>query len=299
MTGNLRLKEYRGQYTFLSMLRNVKLNFGPVANADTHPLEQVYLFRIFEALSKWEQFYNYNFYIISANSEWSYELDKKSIVLYMSNEDHVLPSKLEKALMVFTPYCPLGAQCPQNCFAIPLGYNGALEEKEFIPIEKRTYDVFFSGNMYKRRLPFWAGVQFFSFKTKIKMESADKHHLQFNRSFTGGMSSSQYSDILMNSKIALVPEGYKSNISFRFFEAAKYGTVIITKKLYDYWFFREFPGVEVDSWLNVGKYIRQLLTQPDLLETYQKKILGYYNTYCQEGVVAQFIIEKISIKTFR
>ena len=293
---NSRLTEYREMHRFLSMLKNVKLNFGPVPNADTHPLEQVYIFKIFEILSEWEQFYNYNFYIISANSEWSYQLDKKSIVVYLSNEDHSIPKYFEKALFVFTPYCPLGAECPDNCYPIPLGYNGSLEEKEVVPIAERKYDIFFSGNIYKRRLPFWVGLQLFSFRNKISMKSTVKHLLQFNRSFTGGMSPSVYSEVLMNSKIALVPEGYISNISFRFFEAAKYGTVVITKKLYDYWFLRSFPGVELDGWLNVGKHIRKFLDQPELLEDYQSKVVEYYNQFCREDVVANFIIKQITEK---
>ena len=55
-----------------------------------------------------------------------------------------------------------------------------------------------------------------------------------------------YAKMMMNTKIALVPEGYLSNNSFRFFEAARSGTVIISADLYDYPFYRPFSGVKIN-----------------------------------------------------
>ena len=51
----------------------------------------------------------------------------------------------------------------------------------------------------------------------------------------------------MDTKIALIPEGYLSNNSFRFCEAARYANIRITPKLYKYWFYKNFPGIQVKT----------------------------------------------------
>ena len=117
--------------------------------------------------------------------------------------------------------------------------------------------------------------------------------IQFNRKFTGGMTPKKYSEILMNSKIALVPEGYLSDISFRFFEAAKFGCVIFTNELYDYWFFKMFPGYELKSWHNLHKKIVNILSDKSLLSEMQKRTMSYYSKYCDEKATCEFIIKII------
>lgn len=289
-----RLNEFIKKYNFLQSLPNVHLNFAAMTQAQKHPLEQVYIHNIFAALKDWAHFEDYQFYIIGSNANWNYEFDKKSIVLYLSNEDHQIPEVLNNALAVFTPYCPTGKVCPNNCFPIPLGYNGSLSNLSVRAIEERKIDVFFSGNLHKRRLPFFAGMKTHLWKNKFSRRKQANYHIQFNNSFGGGMSPEEYSQILMNSKIALVPEGYRSNVSFRFFEAAKYGTIIITKGLYDYWFFKEFPCIQVESWMEVGKQIRYLLDHPELVSEMHLKLLNYYQHNCSEEVVANYIIEQVA-----
>ena len=290
------LQSYIDKYNFIKDLPNVELNFGPVNEKTKHPLEQIYLHGIFKVLSTVPSFGNYQFYVIGSNAPWDFKIDEKSIVFYMSNEKHDIPESLSKAFLVFTPYCPLSSR-PKNVFPIPLGYNGSLRDLPVKPINERTIDVFFSGNLHRRRGPFYLGAQLFLMGQKL-FGGAKKHNLQvsFGRQFGGGLSPEKYSEVSMNSKIALVPEGYLSNNSFRFFEASKYGTLIITKKLYDYWFYKAFPGYQTNNWIGVGGKIRYLLNHPDKMEEMHRNIRKYYEENCSEKAVAEYIIGKIAEK---
>ena len=291
-----KIEEYRSKHAFLDQLENVKLNFGPVNDHQIHPLEQVYMYNIFKELSSWSRFSTHQFLIIGANAPWDFNINSKSVIFYLSNEDHIIPNRLLQAKAIFTPYCPL-ENCPANCFSMPLGYNGSLSELSMTTINEREFDVFFSGNLHRRRISFYLNAQHY-FKTNdlkalVNKNKKTNNSINFTRSFGGGLPPDLYSSSLMNSKIALVPEGYLSNNSFRFFEACKYGNVIITKKLYDYWFYKEFPGIQLNNWIGLKSTIRNLLKNPEEIENIHKKTLRYYHKFCTELSVAGYIIERL------
>lgn len=277
-------------------LENVILNFGPVPHEEAHPLEQVYIHNIIRELRGWKNFDDYRFYILNAYEPKDFKFDQNSIIIYLSNEDHVIPKELLVAKAVFTPYRPL-VNPPKNCFEIPLGYNGSLESLPIIPVAERPLDIFFLGNLHRKRILFFIYTKihkFFYNTGKALSRAKTKEYIVFSRKFTGGVKPAEYSDILMNSKIALVPEGYKSDISFRFFEAAKYGNVIITKRLYDYWFFKDFPGIQVESWRELGRTIRNLLKNESEMRSIQQKTIAYYEKNCSEKAVSDYMIKRIS-----
>jgi len=284
-------ESYRQKHAFMAELPNVSLNFGPVEDENAHPLEQVYLSNIFKNLSQEPHFKNFNFYIIGSQAPWDFEINEKSVVFYMSNEDHVIPESVSKAHAVFTPYCPLN-NCPSNVFAIPLGYNGSLRELPIKPIEERSIDVFFSGNLHRRRGPFFLGTKLFLFMAKM-MGKPYNLRVGFGRQFGGGLSPDEYSKVLMDSKIALVPEGYISNNSFRFFEASKYGTIVITKTLYDFWFYKNFPGYQRSNWFGLGRLLNRLLSDEAKMKAVHQEMLSYFQSQCSENAVAHYIAEQL------
>ena len=135
-------------------------------------------------------------------------------------------------------------------------------------------------------------------KKKMKdlfVKNNDEEMIVFSRSFTGGITPEEYSETLMNSKIALVPEGYKSDISFRFFEAAKFGCIIITPKLYDFWYYSKFPGVQLDNWRQLNSVLKVLDNNPDELQKIHELTKNYYENYCSEKAVANFIISTVAL----
>ena len=293
----LKLKEYNLPHKFLSDLDNVSLNFGPVTDVRIHSLEQVYIANIFKFLVKYSIFKNFQFYILSANSEYNFKIDKSSIVFYLSNEDHSVPDNILKAKAIFTPYCPLEIdKRPANCFPIPLGYNGSQVDLPIIDMESRINDTFFSGNIHKKRIPFFLNSLIFLNRRKLLNAfnvASSKDLIYYNRKFTGGLSAEDYSNILMNTKIALVPEGYMSDISFRFFEATRFGCVVITPKLYNYWFFKDFPGIQIDHWGQLHSKVNYLFKNPSLFLEIQKKTLQYYKNSCSEEAVSKFVLKHL------
>lgn len=284
-------QSFINKYHDLLSMPNVSLNFGPVTAAQKHPFEQVYMHGLMTLLASWKYFNDFDIYVIGANAPWDYEIDDRSIVFYLSNEDHSIDPRLLAAHAIFTPYCPTN-NCPKNCFPIPLGYNGSIPEKSIQPIENRKIDVFFSGNIYKRRLPFAAGVVAYKARNIFNWKKPNDY-FQFNRVFGGGLEPLEYADVLMNTKVALVPEGYLSNVSFRFFEAARYGCIIISPKLYDYWFFKAFPGIVIEHWLQLPKTLSKLQKSQDWQADLHEKTLDYYSTYCSEKAVAAYIVQTL------
>tara|TARA_B110000091_G_C13779313_1_gene460368 strand:+ start:952 stop:1851 length:900 start_codon:yes stop_codon:yes gene_type:complete len=288
-------KKYVSNHQFLSNLENVDLNFGAVVDDTEHPLEQIYLGALFKILKKWDGFVDFQFYIIGSNEKHDFVIDSNSVVIYLSNENHEVPSAIRKAKAVFTPYCPLDFEKSKNIFPIPLGYNGSLEDIELIAIEDRVTDYFFSGNIYKKRLPFYAGIKYHQFKEKINITQKQNAEVIFTNGFGCGFPPSEYSKKLMNSKIAIVPEGYLSDVSFRFFEASKYGSIIITKKLYNYWFFKDFPGFQLNSWFELSALLIHLKKNPEKMKEIQKATLKYYEDNCSEKSVANYIINQLTL----
>lgn len=295
MSQENRLKEFQEHHEFLCGIKNLTINFGPVNKSGDHPLEQVYFSNIFRYLIEWEDFNQYDFYIIGIKQPYDCTFNERSIVFCLSNEDHIIPEDMHAARIIFSPYSPLNKDF-SNCYPIPLGYNGSLYNIPYKKIGERRIGVFFSGNIYRKRINFFFGIlihQLVHFITSLNKRSAITERIQFTRKFTGGLDPKEYSEILMDSRIALVPEGYLSNVSFRFFEAAKMGCIVITRDLYDYWFFKEFPGYQLKSWWQVHRYIKKILSSPEEQKALQEKMKAYYQNYCSEKATANYVIRKI------
>ena len=282
-------QKFQSWYQFLAGLSNVRLNFGPVKNRDTHPLEQCYLHNIFKLLREHPRFLDHKYHLLSANSEVAGDYGKGDVVFYLSNENHKIPENIIRAEFIFTTYYPFELRDRKNIFPIPLGYNGAIPEVDKVTAsDLRDIDVFFSGNIYKKRVIFYIGTKIVSILNRLRGRPFTLH-IKYNRNFTGGLSHIDYARLLMRSKIALVPGGYISKNNFRFYEASRYGCVIITDDLYDHWFYNTFPGIRMKNWLNVYFVINRLMKSADKFRDLQERNLEYYEEMCSEKAVAKYI----------
>ena len=286
-------QKFQSWHHFLESLPNVRLNFGPVKNRDTHPLEQCYLHNIFKLLKEHAKFFDYKYYLLSANSQVEGDYGKGDVVFYLSNEDHKIPENIQNAEFIFTTYYPFELSDRGNIFPIPLGYNGAIPEAQKITsCDIRDIDVFYSGNIYKKRAVFYIGTKIAIVLNRI-IGRPLALNINYNRNFTGGLSHLEYARLLMRSKIALVPGGYISKNSFRFYEALRYGCIIITEDLYDHWFYKAFPGIQKKNWLNVYFVINRLVRSAEKMRCLQENTLEYYEEMCSEKAVAKYIREII------
>jgi hypothetical protein len=77
------------------------------------------------------------------------------------------------------------------------------------------------------------------------------------------MTPENYMKEMANSKICLAPRG-TSLETFRHYEAASVGSVIVSGKLPPTWFYRNVPFV--NDWRNVDQVLHRLLQDPDNLK---------------------------------
>jgi hypothetical protein len=192
-------------------------------------------------------------------------------------------------------------------YDIPLGYFKQLELpiKEF---ESRSYDVFFSGSIEPQTFPIWSPKYWLkspknlSRKNMVRsiinasdLQETFKIKLETTSSFFDSLSTDEevYSTNMMDAKICLVPRG-TSFETFRFFEALRYGCVVVTEFLPSRWFYDGAPVVRVKSWDNLDSTLRELLQNQKLLREKHQQSLAWWETNCSETALARFFVEKLT-----
>ena len=68
--------------------------------------------------------------------------------------------------------------------------------------------------------------------------------------------------------------------------------LIITEKA---WFFKEFPGFQLNSWFELSSLLIQLKKNPEKMKEIQKATLNYYKNNCSEKAVANYIIHQLTL----
>ena len=276
-------------YNFLKSLENVQLNFRVPQEGDTHWFELSYIAGIFRKLEQWDAFSSYSFKLIAFRYPFSFSIDPDDIVFYVSNETHIVPQEIsERARLVFTANYPFGNNVPANIYTIPLNYNGSVPELPTKSIEERTNDVFFSGKIHRRRVQFYFGCQKLKFASKFR-NPRPKLDILFTRKFASGYPPEEYAKHLMNASIALAPPGWFSSITHRFFEAVRFGNVVISCELPDHWYFKPFPGIVLKNWCELDKCVNQLLISPNKMQQIHQETLMYYQDYCTEQAVSNYV----------
>jgi hypothetical protein len=113
--------------------------------------------------------------------------------------------------------------------------------------------------------------------------------VNFTRQFAAGYPPAVYAEHLMDAKIALAPPGWFSSITHRFFEAVRFGNVVISCELPDYWYFKPFPGIVLSNWWELDRCVKELLADPERMQDIHRKTIRYYQEYCTEVAVSQYI----------
>jgi hypothetical protein len=108
----------------------------------------------------------------------------------------------------------------------------------------------------------------------------------------GRLDETQYSHRLMNARICLTPRGNFPE-TFRFFEAARYGCVIICEPIADEWYNRDHPGLVFPGWRGAAERIAELLRSPDELLELHRKSLDWWQTRGCEQALGQFLAQTI------
>jgi len=249
--------------------------------------EVVYVNRIIDniiSLSDLNKLKEYKFIVTDCLTE----IDKNSekiIVILTGDEHYRNPNYLNRVHSVFKNYV---YNEQDNLFAIPLGYNKYQLDIPHKPISERKIDVFFSGQVkiFNR----YDLMNTFSNPSTLQCYN---NFINRTNGFRQGLSPKDYSNTMMNSKIALCPDGNISSETFRFFEAMRYGCVVVTTKKPKNYIYENMPAIVIDNWESSVEIIKDLLQDEDRMLNLSNKSLRYWNDICSEKSVAKFILSKI------
>ena len=219
---------------------------------------------------------------------------KKNIIIGTSDEymENIYPPYVNEALAIFKQYL-VPEQEQGNVYSFPLGYNKKHILQENKPVYDRDIDVFFSGHMssQNRHTSMLPLINYFKNLPKHKRPKLD---INISRGFNMGLSGEEYSQRLHNSKIAICPHGNVSVETFRFYEAARSGCVIVTPQLPSTDIYKNSNAVQVKNWhTDAGAVILELVNDNDKLINIQRSIQDdWKNTLCEKAA-ANRILSKL------
>ena len=182
-------------------------------------------------------------------------------------------------------------------YDIPVG-TGALLDVDPPPIQQRQVDVFFAGGASSGWVPrarTTARKQMAAAVAAARIALPQyRMKLILERDASGsGLSPAIYTATLANAKIALAPRGNYDAESWRLFEAAKLGCVIVTEPLPPRWYFRDCPAVSIQKWSLLPGVLRDLLHDPSTLRQLSLRSRQWWTETVSEAAVAGFIAQII------
>ena len=190
--------------------------------------------------------------------------------------------------------------------AIPLGYANQVD-LPLKPLENRDFDVSFAGSVVHKPYPWWSPKRWlqtpksYSRQRLIEeMKRLELRHpewgidLKITKSYKAIRSADpvEYSERVMNTRISVAPRG-TSYETFRFFEALRFGCVVITEFLPETWFYEGAPVVRLSDWGDLERVVSDLLQNPDKLAAMHRNTLEWWQDVCSEEALGTFLAAKL------
>lgn len=235
---------------------------------------------------------------------------------YLRTQVRRLPSLLRHAATTLSWRIKKNQDRPP-IYDFPLGYGNQMD-LPLRPLPERPYDLFFAGSVEHAQYPFWSPKYWIQSpkavsrhrmieemgklarrdpSIEIKLSTTSEfawNAVFYNKPNTEGLLDARtYSEHMMNAKICLVPRG-TSLETFRFFEALRYGCILITEPLPDRWFYDGAPVIEIEDWSTLITTIKDLLASPKQLQLLHEASLNWWNRVCSEEAVGRFMANKIN-----
>jgi hypothetical protein len=113
--------------------------------------------------------------------------------------------------------------------------------------------------------------------------------------FTSGqrLAPEAYTQALAHAKIALAPRG-NFDETFRLFEAAKLGCVIVSEPLPQRWYYQDCPVVSIPKWSVLPGALKGLLADPAKLAELSRRTRQWWDSTLSEAAVANFIAQRLA-----
>ncbi|MDB4883299.1 MAG: exostosin family protein [Gemmatimonadetes bacterium] len=103
----------------------------------------------------------------------------------------------------------------------------------------------------------------------------------------------EYSERLMDAKICVVPRGTTWETT-RYYEALRYGCIVIREWLPEQWYLRDAPGIVLRDWSELGAVVESVLASPETLLKLQRQALDWYERMASEEAVAAYMATHIN-----
>lgn len=187
------------------------------------------------------------------------------------------------------PYLPR-LEYNKKVFPLYLGTKNGFKPDGKIPMQERKYDVGFIGQFdpYRRQ-------QFrqFALACKERYES----FIQFYDGWNKGVNTSEYSYLMSQFRIALVPCGSASLNTFRYYEAMSSGCVIMCEQQYNHPSLKRVLGGEIiTDWTNHEQLFRTIeyyISNESFAEEDRIWNLRKYNSNYSPEACAEYIMNHI------
>jgi hypothetical protein len=193
-------------------------------------------------------------------------------------------------------YGPPGQPVTPMC-ELPLGYF-ALRDIDPPTIDQRPVDVFFAGSL---KVSGWTMRASVTARQQMAAALAEARavlpqyrieSLLTAPTFGKRLGPEAYTLALASAKIALAPRG-SFDETFRLFEAAKLGCVIVSEPLPQRWYYQGCPVVSIPKWSALPGVLRGLLNDPTTLKELSRRGRQWWDSTISEEAVANFIAQRL------
>jgi hypothetical protein len=102
----------------------------------------------------------------------------------------------------------------------------------------------------------------------------------------------EYTQALANARIALAPRG-NFDETFRLFEAARMGCVIVSEPLPVRWYYADCPIVQIRNWAELPNVLKGLLSDAQSLTELSDRTRRWWDEVVSERGVARYIFDRL------
>lgn len=187
---------------------------------------------------------------------------------------------------------------------VPLG-TYLLAQAPFVPFEKREFDVSYAGSRLTRSNHAHRRVPTQKMRSRMALEAAIgrlaterpdcrvRTHI-IDTFHDAPAHRDVYSQLLMDSRIVLCPRG-GSLETYRFFEALSCGSVPVTERLPDRYFYTGAPSARVRDWSELPLVLERLLSDSEQLHALHDRVLEWWAQRCSPSAVASRLVSALGV----
>jgi hypothetical protein len=215
--------------------------------------------------------------------EFDYKMD--SLVIMNADEQYRVPSEYfnPNVKFIFKQYSM------HNCnkmLGIPLGCPSDFDATKRKRFDSKKIDLSFVGQLGNRE-------DVYQLVKKLSFLNINSF-IGFTKGFNSGLNKDLYYEILMDSKIVICPKGASSFESFRVYEAAYSGSIVLCAPQPDNWIYSRNPFIEYKNFDDLILKISYILNKSeDEKKSLANRCLSFYLDNWDPGIVSQKILNFI------